>query len=70
MKGNLVVICSLEEENQSYLALVLYPFKINPREPEANIKDILINAFLAEYDSTKGEEAICGAEVDDDRYFR
>jgi len=68
--GHLVVMCSSEDENQSYLASALssYETKKFLHLRREDVKDILENAFSSTSSYNVDQVVVQGAEVDDQKY--
>jgi len=66
MGGDLVVMCSSEDENQSYLASALDSYETKILHLRREVKDILKQAFCIK-DIINGTGEIYGAVVDEQR---
>ena len=64
--GHLVVICSSEDENQSYLASALDSYETKILHLRREVKDILKKAFCIK-DVISNTKEIYGAVVDEQR---
>ena len=62
-------MCSSEEENQSYLASTLDSYQIQFLHRNRPINNIFQKAFCLKDKIQQNEKNICGAVIDEERYF-
>jgi len=67
-KGYLVVMCSVEDENQSYLASALDSYETKFLHIRRDVKNILKNTFCMSDIVRNTRGTVLGAVVDDQRY--